>query len=31
LLLPIGFRAEHDFMSRQKKVRKPLEEMIIEI
>lgn len=31
LLLPVGFRAEDDFMSAQKKVRKPLEEMIIEI
>jgi nitroreductase/dihydropteridine reductase len=31
LLLPVGFRAEDDFMSTQKKVRKPLQEMIIEI
>jgi len=31
LLLPVGFRAENDFMSSQKKVRKPLEELILEI
>jgi nitroreductase len=31
LLLPVGFRAEDDFMSKEKKVRKPLKEMIIEI
>jgi nitroreductase len=31
LLLPVGFRAEDDFMSKQKKVRKTLEELIIEI
>lgn len=30
LLLPIGFRAEDDFMSSLKKVRKPLEEMVID-
>ena len=31
LLLPIGFRAEDDMFSEFKKVRKPLEETIIEI
>jgi nitroreductase / dihydropteridine reductase len=31
LLLPIGFRAEDDFMALQKKVRKPLNDSIIEI
>lgn len=31
LLLPVGFRAESDFMSSEKKVRKPLEELILEI
>lgn len=31
LLLPVGFRAEDDIMSGMKKVRKPLEEVIIEI
>jgi nitroreductase len=31
LLLPVGFRAEDDFMSSMKKVRKPLSETVIEI
>ncbi|NJB82400.1 NAD(P)H-dependent oxidoreductase [Wenyingzhuangia aestuarii] len=31
LLLPVGFRAEDDFMAKEKKVRKPLSEIIIEI
>jgi nitroreductase len=31
LLLPVGYRAEDDFMSKLKKVRKPLEETIIEM
>lgn len=31
LLLPVGFRADDDIMSNMKKVRKPLEEVIIEI
>lgn len=31
LLLPIGYRAEDDFMSNLKKVRKPLEEVVIEM
>jgi nitroreductase len=31
LLLPIGYRSEDDIMSRMKKVRKPLEEVIIEL
>ena len=31
LLLPIGYRAEDDFMSKLKKVRKPLKDMVIEI
>jgi len=31
LLLPVGFRAEDDFMSKLKKVRKPIEETIIEL
>lgn len=31
LLLPVGYRAEDDFMSKEKKVRKPLEELIFEI
>ena len=31
LLLPIGFRADDDYMSKEKKVRKPLSEIIIEI
>jgi len=30
LLLPIGYRADDDFMSKLKKVRKPLKEVIIE-
>ena len=31
LLLPVGFRADDDFMSSMKKVRKPIIESIIEI
>lgn len=31
LLLPVGYRAEDDMMSSMKKVRKPLEQVIIEI
>ncbi|MBE0423060.1 MAG: nitroreductase family protein [Lutibacter sp.] len=31
LLMPVGFRAEDDFMSTMKKVRKPLNETVIEI
>lgn len=31
LLLPVGFRAEDDFMSSMKKVRKPLNDTVIEI
>lgn len=31
LLLPVGFRAEDDFMAKEKKVRKPLSEIIIEL
>lgn len=31
LLLPVGFRADDDYMSKEKKVRKPLSETIIEI
>ena len=31
LLLPVGFRADDDIMSEMKKVRKPLNETIIEI
>ena len=31
LLLPIGFRADDDIMSTMQKVRKPLEEIVIEI
>lgn len=31
LLLPVGYRANDDIMSNMKKVRKPLEEVIIEI
>tara|TARA_B100001059_G_C17791999_1_gene560717 strand:+ start:416 stop:1048 length:633 start_codon:yes stop_codon:yes gene_type:complete len=31
LVLPVGFRAEDDFMKDQKKVRKQLEEIILEI
>ncbi len=31
LLLPIGYRADDDFMSKLKKVRKPLKDMIIEL
>ncbi len=31
LLLPVGFRADDDIMSAMKKVRKPLEEVVIEI
>lgn len=31
LLLPVGYRAEDDIMSKMKKVRKPLNETIIEI
>jgi len=31
LLMPVGFRAEDDFMSTMKKVRKPLNETVLEI
>ncbi len=31
LLLPVGYRADDDFMSKLKKVRKPLKEVIINI
>ncbi|MBP9601303.1 MAG: nitroreductase family protein, partial [Lutibacter sp.] len=31
LLLPVGFRADDDIMSTLRKVRKPLEEVVIEI
>lgn len=31
LMLPVGYRAEDDFMSSEKKVRKPLEELVLEI
>ncbi len=31
LLLPVGFRAEDDFMSTLKKVRKPINEMVINL
>ena len=31
LLLPVGYRAKDDFMSSEKKVRKPLNELILEI
>jgi nitroreductase len=31
LLLPVGFRAEDDFMSNMKKVRKPISDTVIEI
>ena len=31
LLLPVGFRADDDFMAKEKKVRKSLSEIIIEI
>ncbi|MCF6297788.1 MAG: NAD(P)H-dependent oxidoreductase [Flavobacteriaceae bacterium] len=31
LLLPIGFRAENDFMSKLKKIRKPVEDSVINI
>ncbi len=31
LLLPVGYRAKDDFMSKLKKVRKPLNEIVIEI
>ncbi|MEN8125048.1 MAG: NAD(P)H-dependent oxidoreductase [Bacteroidota bacterium] len=31
LLLPVGVRAEDDFMSKMKKVRKPLKDIIIDI
>ncbi len=31
LLLPIGYRADNDVMSKLKKVRKPLEEIVINI
>lgn len=31
LLLPVGYRAEDDIMNGQKKVRKPLQETVIEI
>lgn len=31
LMLPVGFRAEDDIMSGMKKIRKPLEEIVIEI
>lgn len=31
LALPVGFRAEDDYMAKEKKVRKPLSESIIEI
>ncbi|MDO6802131.1 NAD(P)H-dependent oxidoreductase [Wenyingzhuangia sp. 1_MG-2023] len=31
LVLPVGFRAEDDFMAKEKKVRKPLSKTIIEL
>jgi len=31
LLLPVGYRAEDDFMSKLEKVRKPLQEIVIEM
>ena len=31
LLLPVGYRSEDDIMSRMKKVRKPMEEVVIEL
>ncbi|MGY6650394.1 NAD(P)H-dependent oxidoreductase [Wenyingzhuangia sp. IMCC45574] len=31
LVLPVGYRAEDDYMSKEKKVRKPLSESIIEM
>ena len=31
LLLPVGYRADDDFMSKLKKVRKPLKEVIVKI
>jgi len=31
LLLPIGYRAEDDFMSKLKKVRKPIDEIVINL
>ncbi|NIJ44564.1 nitroreductase [Wenyingzhuangia heitensis] len=31
LLLPVGFRADDDFMAKEKKIRKPLSEIIIEL
>jgi hypothetical protein len=31
LLLPVGFRAEDDFMSTLKKVRKPINETVINL
>ncbi len=31
LLMPVGFRADDDFMSTMKKVRKPLNETVLEI
>ncbi len=31
LLLPIGYRADDDFMSKLKKVRKPLSDIVIEL
>ena len=31
LVLPVGYRAEDDFMTHQKKVRKQVEEIVIDI
>jgi len=31
LLLPVGYRDENDIMNSMKKVRKPLNEMVIDI
>lgn len=31
VLLPVGYRAEDDFMSKEKKVRKPISESVIEL
>ncbi len=31
LMLPVGYKADDDIMSEMKKVRKPLQEVIIEI
>ena len=31
LVLPVGYRAEDDFMTHQKKVRKNVEEIVIDI